>query len=143
MADIRPLTGNFSAAPQIIEADFATLKALGYVMVINNRPDGESPDQMTAARGAELAKAYGLEYRHIPVSGAPTQTALNDMVKALSEAKGPVLAHCRSGTRSSNLWAMAEAARGGRTASELVAAGAKGGYDLNALVPQLKQLGAK
>jgi sulfide:quinone oxidoreductase len=143
MADIRPITSNFSAAPQITEADFATIKAKGYTMVINNRPDGESSDQMSSARAAELARAHGLEYRHIPVSGMPTQTALNDMVAALNEAKGPVLAHCRSGARSTNLWALAESARGGKTAAELVSSAANGGYDVSGLVPQMRQLGAK
>jgi sulfide:quinone oxidoreductase len=143
MADIRPLTADFAAAPQIAEADYAEIARLGYRMVINNRPEGESSDQHAASKGAALAAAHGLAYRHIPVSGGPTQQAVDAMVTALEEAEGPVLAHCRSGTRSANLWALAEAARGGRAAADLIAAGTKGGYDLSGLAPLLRQLGAK
>jgi len=56
------------------------------------------------------AKAAGLEYRHLPVNGAyqsPEQiAAMRELLDALPK---PVLAFCRSGARSTNLFAQAMA----------------------------------
>jgi len=56
---------------------------------------------------AEAARAAGLEFRYIPVGGPGTQNAVGDMVTALGELPRPMLAYCRSGARSANLYMVA------------------------------------
>jgi sulfide:quinone oxidoreductase len=84
------------------------LAAHGIRTVINNRPDGEGgPDQPTSDAIAAAAHAAGMDYHYIPViSGQVTQAQVDTMASTVAAAKTPVLAFCRSGARSSNLWAM-------------------------------------
>jgi uncharacterized protein (TIGR01244 family) len=134
------ITDSISVAPQIDPDDCAAAKAQGFAAIINNRPDGEAPGQPGGAHIAAAAAAAGLDYVAIPVDASGLTLALVDaMAAALDAAKGPVLAYCRSGTRSTNLWALAEAKRGG-DADAIVAAAAGGGYDVSGLLPMLKRL---
>ena len=57
----------------------------------------------------------------------------------MSAADGPVLAYCRSGTRSCNLWALA-AAKAGGDPDKITADAAAAGYDLGNLRPLLDAL---
>jgi uncharacterized protein (TIGR01244 family) len=119
-------------APQISAADFAAARAAGMVLVINNRPDGETADQIASAEAGLLAAAAGLAYRHIPVAGAFSGEAVREMAGALAGAGGPVLAYCRSGTRSISLWALAQA-RQGASVEDILTQARAAGYDLSAL----------
>lgn len=130
MADIHTVTPNFAVAPQIAAADVAAIARHGYVMIINNRPDHEQPGQPTAADMAAEAKAAGLAYRHIPFAGRPTPDQVAAVRSAIAEAGGPVLAHCRSGTRSITAWALGEQASGARSRDELLSLALAAGYDL-------------
>ncbi|TWB38839.1 TIGR01244 family sulfur transferase [Nitrospirillum viridazoti] len=136
----RPLTDSLSVAPQIEEADFAQAKALGFRTIINNRPDGEEPGQLTSARGAELAKEAGLDYVYLPVnqSNLGPQTAAA-FAEALANLPGPVLAHCRSGTRSTILWSLGAAANG-TPVNEIIEAAGRQGYDLSPYAGALESL---
>ncbi|MGY6643671.1 MAG: TIGR01244 family sulfur transferase [Salinarimonas sp.] len=127
-----PLTDDIAVAPQLRLEDLDAIAAAGYKAVINNRPDGESPDQppqeAIAARAAEL----GLEYRFVPViSGQFAPQDVAAFRTALDELAGPVVAFCRSGTRSSVLWALANAGR--MPEDEIIAIAGQAGYDLSAL----------
>jgi uncharacterized protein (TIGR01244 family) len=133
-----PITDSVSVAPQITAEDVAQAAALGIRTIVNNRPDGESFDQPPGADIAAACAAAGLAYVAIPID----HTGFNlDQVSAMAEAMdaGPVLAFCRSGTRSCNLWALAAARRGGDPAAIIAAAG-RGGYNVAGLLPLLKQL---
>ncbi len=139
--DNRPLAPDLAVAPQISEADIAEAARLGYRTIINNRPDGEEPGQLTAARAAEVARALGLDYRYIPVNAQTMGPAVwRDFAKALREAPHPVLAHCRSGTRSTHLWAFQAAEADALSLDEIVEHGARAGYDLEALRPTLERI---
>ncbi len=117
-------------AGQVAPADIAAAAARGAVMVINNRPDDEAPGQPSGAAIEAAARAAGLAYRAIPVSpGGFTAAQVEAMAAALDEAGGPVLAFCRSGTRSTLLWALARA-RGGADPDTLSDKAAASGYDL-------------
>ncbi len=131
MADIRKVTPEFSVAPQIEVADVEAAKAQGFVRLINNRPDGEAPGQPTSAEFAKAAEAAGLDYVHIPFVGRPTPEQAEAVADAAAAAPGPVLAFCRSGTRSITAWALGQAQAGRRPPGELIALGAKAGYDLS------------
>src|SRR3546814_8493300 len=91
-------------AGQIAPADLAAAKALGVTTVINNRPDGEAPDQPRGSEIAEAAQAAGLGYVAILVTSGFSMEQVLTMRDALTSADGPVLAFCRPGTRSTNLW---------------------------------------
>jgi sulfide:quinone oxidoreductase len=105
---IAKLTPFLAVSPQIAEADLGALAAQGFRAVINNRPDGEAEDQPESAALAAAAGRVGLEYRHVPVvSGKITDDDVAAFARALDAVKGPVLAFCRTGTRSTTLWALA------------------------------------
>lgn len=137
---IRQLNDRFAVAPQIAPEDVPAIAAAGYVAIVNNRPDGEEAGQPSGETIRAAAEAAGLSYHAIPITQAgfgPSQ--LDAMTDALSAADGPVLAFCRSGTRSCNLWALA-AAKAGRDPELLVEQGADAGYDLSAIRPTLDAL---
>ena len=134
MADLRKVTDDFTVAPQISPADLAEAARLGFTLVINNRPDGEAPGQPTSAEMEAAARAAGLDYAHIPVSGGPGPAQVAAVAEAVAGAQGPVLAFCRSGTRSIVTWSLGQAARGARPRDELVRLGASAGYDLSGVL---------
>ena len=134
---IAKLTPFLAVSPQIAEADLGALAAQGFRAVINNRPDGEAEDQPESAALAAAAGRVGLEYRHVPVvSGKITDDDVAAFAQALDEVKGPVLAFCRTGTRSTTLWALAEARH--LDPEAILATAAEAGYDLAALKPRLE-----
>lgn len=134
---VRKLTDQVSVSPQLLPGELADLAAAGFRSVINNRPDGEADDQPASAAMAEAAAAHGLAYRHIPVvPGQYDPAAIDAMAGALEELPGPVLAFCRTGTRSTSLWAL-QAARQ-TEADALVRVAGDAGYDLAALAPRLR-----
>lgn len=140
---IRTIDSKVSVAPQIAPADVPTLAAAGFVAIVNNRPDGEEAGQPSGAEIQAAAEAAGLSYTAIPVTHAGFDRGqLDAMRAALDAADGPVLAYCRSGTRSCNLWALAEAAAGGDPA-ELVEKGRGAGYDLSGMRPALDALSGR
>ena len=131
MPDFRTVTETFSVAPQITPEDIAEAARRGFVKVINNRPDGEAPDQPPGAVMAAAARAAGLDYAHIPVLGMPSGDLIEAMTDAVEAADGPVLAFCRSGTRSITIWSLGQAQTGARSRQELIGLGAAAGYDLS------------
>lgn len=134
---IAELTPSLSVASQIAPSDLGALAAQGFRAVINNRPDGEAGDQPPSAMIAEAAQRAGLAYRHVPVvSGKITDDDVAAFAAALDELKGPVLAFCRSGTRSTVLWALSEAER--LDPERILGTAADAGYDLWALRPRLE-----
>lgn len=127
--DIRPITGGYAVSPQIEPADLAALKAAGFATVICNRPDAEIPAELSAARIRAAAEAAGLAFVNNPVvGGALTMENVEAQRAALDAAQGPVFAYCASGNRSTIVWALANAGR--RPVDEMIAAGAKYGYQL-------------
>jgi uncharacterized protein (TIGR01244 family) len=140
---IRTIDSKVSVAPQIDPAQMADIAAAGFVAIVNNRPDDEEPGQPSGAEIQAAAEAAGLAYTAIPVTHAGFgHGQLDAMRAALDAADGPVLAYCRSGTRSCNLWALAEAKAGGDSA-ELVEKAAGAGYDLSGIRPTLDALSGR
>ena len=136
MTDFRRVTDQLSVAPQIALSDLATAAAQGFKLVINNRPDGEDPAQPTSAQVEAAAKAAGLDYAYIPVRGAPTPDQVEAERELLDSHPGPVLAFCRSGTRSIVTWSIGQAQADNFSRDELVKLGADAGYDLQGLLPR-------
>ncbi len=139
----KPLADGFFVSPQIAPGDVEAAKALGVALIINNRPDGEEPGQPKSAAIAAAAKAAGIAYLEIPVSGMSISPAhLDAFDAAMKENEGPVLAFCRSGTRSTVLRAFARA-RAGDSADAIISEAADAGYNIAGQRGALIALGAK
>lgn len=139
----RKLTDSIHASPQITLDDVAEAAAMGVKLIINNRPEGESDDQVPGPDIEAAARAAGIDYVAIPVTHAGfSEPQVVAMAKALEGAQGPVLAYCRSGTRSTLLWALSEASQGGDP-DALTNMAAKAGYDVSPVRPLMDMLKAK
>ena len=99
----------FGTAGQINPSHLVDIAAQGYKSVINNRPDGEAgPSQPKNADIAAKAEALGLHYAFLPVApGSMTPAEVQEMNRLLKTMPGPILAFCRSGARSTNLYHLA------------------------------------
>jgi uncharacterized protein (TIGR01244 family) len=136
------LTPNLSVAPQLTEQDLEEAAAAGFRTIINNRPDGEAPDQPRSEALAAAAERLGLDYRHIPVvSGQLSNDQVEAFRAAVTEGQKPSLAFCRTGTRSTTLWALAASDR--LSAHEILQTTSAAGYNLDALRPQLEAASQK
>jgi sulfide:quinone oxidoreductase len=131
---LHELTKQLSVAAQIAPQDMAELAAAGFGSVINNRPDGEAVDQPTSEQMAAAAAKQGLAYRYLPViPGQLSDECAADFSKALRELPSPVLAFCRTGTRSTSMWAL----QAGDDPDRVLGIAQQAGYDLAALRPRL------
>lgn len=99
----------FGTLGQIDPSHLAEIVAQGYKSVINNRPDNEGgPDQPKSVDIQAQAEALGLSYAYLPVvSGSLTPEQVIEMARLLKTMPTPILAFCRSGARSSNLYQLA------------------------------------
>ena len=139
----RSITTDIMVAPQISVDAVAEAKAAGVALIINNRPEGESDDQIPGTDIEAAARAAGMDYIAIPITHSGfSQPQVMAMVAALQGAKGKVLAYCRSGTRSTLLWALAESAQGGDP-DALTNMAAKAGYDVSPVRPLMDMLKAQ
>lgn len=130
--DLKRINDHVSVSGQIMPEDVATLKSLGFTAIVNNRPDGESPDQPAGEEIEAAAKAEGLAYYAIPLGRDGVSPELVEKTKAALEGSaGPVFCFCRSGTRSTTLWALSQS--GQMEASDIVAQAAEAGYDMSHL----------
>lgn len=142
MSDFRILSESMLASPQITVADVAAAKELGVTLIVNNRPDGEDPHAPQGDEIAAAAKEAGIDYVAVPVSHAGFSLPQVDaMAQALENAQGKVLAYCRSGTRSTLLWAMARA-KAGDSPDDIAAAAEAAGYSVAAVRPTIDMLAA-
>jgi len=140
MPKITYITPQFAVAGQLAPEDFAQLAAMGIKSVIGNRPDDEPGVLVDSEQAKTLAERAGLNFRYAPTTNhAVVEPASVDAFEeALSGLPGPVLAYCRSGTRSSILWVQL-AARYGSTEAALWALG-EAGFDLSFLKPDLDEI---
>jgi uncharacterized protein (TIGR01244 family) len=130
MSDFRKLSESVLASPQITLDDIESARSLGVRLIVNNRPEGESDDQTPGAAIEAAARAAGIDYTAIPIGHQGfSEPDVHAMRVALGRAEGKVLAYCRSGTRSTLLWALAQSASG-QDPEEIAAAAAAAGYDV-------------
>lgn len=139
----RQVTQSVYASPQIGPEAIEEAKKLGIVRIINNRPEDESDDQTPGPAIEAAARAAGMDYVAIPVTHAGfSEAQVAAMGEALAGAEGPVLAYCRSGTRSTLLWALARAAAGDAP-DDIAATAAGAGYDVTPIRQLIEMLAAK
>jgi len=119
---MKKISDNFYLAAQIGPNDLPAYQEAGIKTIINNRPDNEEPGQISAADMAAAAKEYGIDYHYLPmVNGQPLPpTLVDDFKTVLDNSNTPVLAHCRSGMRSSFLWALGQIPTGSISVDEAI-----------------------
>jgi sulfide:quinone oxidoreductase len=134
--DARRLSADLSVGPQITAEDIETLADQGFRSVVCNRPDGEAGDQPAFSEIAAAAEAKGIEMRYLPIfPGQLDDTDAAAFRQMLKDLPAPVLAYCRSGTRSAMLWALAVAEA--KPLTDILAATQAAGYDASGLIPRL------
>ncbi len=143
MSDFRVLSATMFASPQISPEDLLNAANEGVTLIINNRPDGEAPEEPQGAEIEAAARAAGLDYVAIPIGQAgfsePQVQALQD---ALASCDGKALGYCRSGTRSTFLWSLAQA-REGVAPDDIAAAAQAAGYDISPIRPAIDMFAAQ
>jgi len=119
-----------SVTGRLDRSDFEELARAGARTIINNRPDGEDPGQLPVAEARRIAESHGLVYHHIPITAATlSRSDVDAFAAALHNAPAPVVAHCRSGTRSTVLWALSRM-REGADPLWVIAEAARQGIDI-------------
>ena len=112
----KPISPILSVSEQIRPEDVAVLFAAGFKSIVCNRPDGEGPDQPDFAEIEAAAKAAGIVAAYLPVVsgqiGDEDAAAFGSLLDSLPK---PVLAFCRTGTRSATLWSLSEGAGDGHS----------------------------
>jgi uncharacterized protein (TIGR01244 family) len=143
MSDFRKLSDKVSASPQLTLEDIEQARAQGVRLIINNRPEGEADDQTPGPAIEAAARAAGMDYAAIPIGhGGLNESQVRAMCDALAAAEGKVLAYCRSGTRSTMLWSLAQCASG-ESPQEVAEAAAAAGYDVSPIRAAMDALASK
>ena len=142
---MKQIDENLLVTGQLQTSDFHLAAEQGVTDIINNRPDGEEPNQLDSHFARALAEQLGMSYHYLPMcNGQPLpENIVEDFADLVRNAQGVALAHCRSGTRSSFLWAMGKVASGELTVDEAIAAAAGAGVNLGNSRPVLEQAVAR
>ena len=134
--DARTITAGLSVSPQITADDLQSVADHGFRSIICNRPDGEGMDQPNFEEIETAAKALGLETRYLPiVAGLVRDEDADAFGQMLTQLPGPVLAYCRTGTRSATLWSLAAAKE--KPVADILAATKAAGYDMGGVVRRI------
>jgi uncharacterized protein (TIGR01244 family) len=127
---MRQLDDNTLVSGQISPGQVAELKQHGVTMIVNNRPDGEDPGQPSSVEIEQAARDAGIAYRHVPIWRGPGPAEVEKVGEAIdATGDGKLLLFCRSGTRSTFAWAVAQVERG-RPCEEVERCAAQAGYDV-------------
>lgn len=129
---MKQLSERLFVAGQISSADIQQAGAAGIKTIINNRPDGEEPDQLSHTEAATLSNSLGIDYHYLPMAnGQPLPpTLVDDFLAVLSGTEDAVLAHCRSGMRSSVIWAIGQIQQGKLSPDQTIEAATSAGVPL-------------
>ena len=137
--EFRQITPGFAVAPQIGPEDVPAVSEAGYAAIICNRPDDEVPQDLSSYAIAKAAAEAGLTFSYLPVANGPgIAKTVENLAAALSVARGPVLAYCKSGMRSAAVWALWRA--GMDDPDAILAQTSRAGYELDGLRGRLVHL---
>ena len=125
--DIRQINQDVSITGQIHNEDVALLKDQGFRTLVCNRPDGEALEQTPSADIAKAAEACGMNFYYLPITPGSTDAITIDAFRAIPDNEKPLLAYCRTGNRSSTLWALSQL---NQQSTQTIVAAVKGvGFD--------------
>ncbi len=138
--DIKRVDNFISVSPQIAPADIPAIAAAGFKSIICNRPDGEGNDQPLFHEIQEAAAKEGLQVTYQPVeSGKVQDTDAEAFGTIFDTTPKPVLAYCRTGTRSVTLWSMSQADR--TPLPQILEKAKAAGYDMHGVVRRIANHG--
>ncbi|MCX7863607.1 MAG: TIGR01244 family sulfur transferase [Novosphingobium sp.] len=130
--DARRIDDRLTVSHQILPEDVPAIARAGFAAVICNRPDNEEPGQPSAAEIRAAVEAEGLAFHHLPTtSGVFPPEVIEAFREVRRNARGPVFAYCRTGTRCVTIDALANP--DGKSEDEIISAAAAAGYDLSPL----------
>lgn len=141
MPSYNKIDERFYASGQIAPADLQEIAALGVRTIVNNRPDGEGgPEQPSSEEMRAAAEEAGLRYHYLPMTAQTMSPELLEQFRqAVEGSEGPVLAHCKSGARSTALWALTETCHNAEDVETTLAKARAAGYDLSGMRPMIEQ----
>lgn len=135
---LKQVNSDFFLSDQIIQQDLEKIAEEGIKTILCNRPDGEGADQPNIIEIEQAAKKFGIQVEYLPVtSGKVTDGQAQEFKKIYQNAKKPILAFCRTGTRSITLWALSQGREQNLEQTLLTAKTL--GYDLHGIVPRILQ----
>lgn len=139
--DLRQISPNLAVSPQILPEDVPALADAGFKVLVNNRPDEEVEAEIDHDAMAQAAEAAGMRYHYLPFHpGQITPQLIADFGTA-AVGQGPVIAYCRSGNRSTVLWALTQAGR--MPEDEILKTADAAGYDLSGVRPLIASLASR
>jgi sulfide:quinone oxidoreductase len=134
--DIKTLTSNLSISPQVLVSEIQAVAQAGFKAIICNRPDGEGPDQPSFKEIEQAANQYGLQAVYLPAEVGKVRDEDGKVFgQLINTLPGPVLAYCRTGMRSTTLWALSQASV--TPLPNILEAAHKVGFDMKALVQRI------
>ncbi len=134
--DIKALTPHLSITPQVMVAELEAVAQMGFKAIICNRPDGEGPDQPSFSEMEQAALAHGLQMRYLPAEAGKVSDADGKAFgELLATLPAPVLAYCRTGMRSTTMWALSQS--GITPLPQILEASQRVGFDMKALVQRI------
>ncbi|MDB4097053.1 TIGR01244 family sulfur transferase [Methylophilaceae bacterium] len=129
---LNKIIDDYVVSEQITVDDIQTIKEAGFKTIFCNRPENEEINQVTVESIKNAALKNGLKFIHQPVIGGQiTQVDVDQFSEYFDASEKPIFAYCRTGTRSSMLWALSES--GKRSVEDILTMTSKAGYNLNNL----------
>ncbi|PTQ75385.1 TIGR01244 family sulfur transferase [Celeribacter persicus] len=134
--DFNKINDQITVSSQITPEEVTILKDKGFKTLICNRPDMEVDPGFEAEVMEKAALEAGLNFAYLPIfPGQFPEELIEETARILSEEDGPVYAYCRSGTRSTTVWALSQSGR--MDPDEIISQAAGAGYDMRGLRPYL------
>ncbi len=139
MNDTIPISNELTVGGQPSATDLEKLRADGFKSIVNLRTEGEDDQALSPAEEGEKARATGLTYVHLPVSGANMQPErVDEFRRELSVLPKPVFIHCHKGKRAGAFTMMHLAVTAGQSGDETLKQAEQMGFQCD--VPALKEL---
>ncbi|OOW69667.1 hypothetical protein Xmar_19390 [Xanthomonas axonopodis pv. martyniicola] len=136
---LRQLSPDTLVTDQLRPADLPALAKQGVASVVCNRPDGEQPEQPDHLAIQAACTAADIRFAYLPVvAGCILDSQVQQFRELLLKMPAPVAAYCRTGTRSTSLWALGQVRAAGLTTDQVLSIASGAGYDLSALAPRLR-----
>ncbi len=133
---MKAINSQISVAPQVKPEDMADFAQQGFRSVICNRPDGEGADQPSFEEIEAAAGKLGMEARYLPiVAGKVGDEDAEEFGRLMESLPKPILAYCRTGTRSATLWSLSQADK--LPLSDILSKTKAAGYDMAGVVRRI------
>ncbi|WP_295990041.1 bifunctional protein tyrosine phosphatase family protein/NAD(P)/FAD-dependent oxidoreductase [Rugamonas sp.] len=138
--EIHQLAPGLSISAQVLPEQLAAIRAAGFLTIICNRPDAEGVDQPAFAEIEGAALALGMTAHYLPAeSGKVSDEQVRTFGQLREQSPQPVLAYCRTGMRSTTMWALSQAEQ--LPLAQIIDTAKKAGFDLKGLVRRILEKG--